>query len=849
MQVDYAQLKVRSPAVTAAIADARSARNLLTRRERETKTDEIEAARARRRRRQKVKEELLTRVSRRVRVDIPEKQRPKIGGRAARKLFQRASGLLPGLVGFSNARGADGFYSIHFDFTPRGFASTKGRSWRTGEAERAARYITREEGLEGGEHGWWSNIAEGRTELVGFFRTLEALEQHDRSNANVYISEIIALPAELSARQRRKAVRRICRFFERRGLGYVTAMHLPNKAGDQRNFHCHILYSLRPCERQGPYDWSFAVGKEGDINTSTGIAARRQTIVRDINATLRAAAVDKRYTPLSNRARGMDSAEPNVGQIGTWLARRIAAMEAREALLRKVRSIAAHVRSALVDGSARLARLGAAIDHRHAEAARRTAEVRVACGRVQAGAAHLAAARQGVEQRLGERRSRLVLGSARERTAIAGYAPQVARTLEAHRLAIGQASSSAAERLRRASRYAALRSVLDMLNAAQTDCAARGHTAAAVLRDRLQSFSHAARLRKTGPVPDLARIGNRMMDTLLELRRRLSASLAGADQRLGRAGERMNAIEALLTKRQALDTADAERQQRSLLHIPGRRRIVVARIEAMRPAMEALDQQTTELAALRTDLAARLSSLRGSVAARIEIADQRLCAAREQGRRRITSGIGKGPQQGDVVATTARQSPAPQAASGGPAPCQPAPAVSPAAAAAARRPRGETQERLRKFVRARKPDKAVWMFPPPGEQSPAPANTLLLAAERMAMLRAGVRRREKQVREALRKQALDRLKRLDIPVGVNREGQYEVAKGGLLDEEMRALMDPVLREETQAFLGVIAHQQHDRMMMARIAPTPQALPAQPGLDPLTLAAAASNRKSKGVRDW
>jgi hypothetical protein len=175
MQVDYAQLKDRSPAVTAAIADARSARNLLTRREREAKTEEIEAARGRRRRRQKEKEELLTQVSRRVRIGMPEKQRPKIRSRTARKLFERASGLLPGLWGLSNARGSDGFYSIHFDITPRGFASTKGRSWRTGEGERAARYITREEGLEGGEHGWWSNIAADRTELVGFFRTVEAL--------------------------------------------------------------------------------------------------------------------------------------------------------------------------------------------------------------------------------------------------------------------------------------------------------------------------------------------------------------------------------------------------------------------------------------------------------------------------------------------------------------------------------------------------------------------------------------------------------------------------------------------------------------------------------------------------
>ena len=119
--------------------------------------------------------------------------------------------MLKGTTGLTDARGPDGRHAIHYSFTARGFGSRKGRRWRAGEAERAALYSVREEALEDGERGWWSNIAADRNELVAHYRASEALEKHDRANANVYIVEVIALPAELSAEQRRQAARRVCR--------------------------------------------------------------------------------------------------------------------------------------------------------------------------------------------------------------------------------------------------------------------------------------------------------------------------------------------------------------------------------------------------------------------------------------------------------------------------------------------------------------------------------------------------------------------------------------------------------------------------------------------------------------
>ncbi|MFN3727366.1 MAG: MobA/MobL family protein [Allosphingosinicella sp.] len=275
--------------------------------------------------------------------------------------------MLRGATGITDARGPDGLYSLHFGFVARGFASTTGRRWRAGEAVRAARYIVREDALEGGELGWWSNVAADRNELVTFFRAVEAVERHDRTNANVYVSEIIALPAELSARQRRRVVNRICRFYEKRGLAYVAAVHVPDAAGDQRNFHCHIIYSLRPADRHGAYDWSFGLSKENDINTPGGIAARRRQVVRDINATLHAAGIDKRYTHLSNRARRMATAQAKVGQNGIWVSRRLAALETRAARLREIADIARRFRVTLNEANAALAQMKAAFEGRLAE--------------------------------------------------------------------------------------------------------------------------------------------------------------------------------------------------------------------------------------------------------------------------------------------------------------------------------------------------------------------------------------------------------------------------------------------------------------------------------------------------
>lgn len=352
MKVEYAALKERSAEASAVLAGARSARNLSSRRKREQQIED----QASRRRKARSEAELDRLLNQRLVIRVPEADRPGTKNRTPRRLFTRAvEQMLMGTTGVSNTRGPDGCHSIHFAFTARGFGSTKGRRWRTGEAARAALYSVREDALEDGELGWWSNIAADRNELVAHYRALEMLEAHDRANANIYVVEVIALPAELNAGQRRDATKRICAELEEQGLGYTVGLHLPDAAGDQRNYHLHLVYSMRPCRRIGPYEWSFGAAKRTEINTPKGIVTRRRAVVDAVNATLVEAGIAKRYTALSNRERGMaPPARGKVGQVETALARRLAAIEAREAQLAALRAHARWIRQTLLDAAERL---------------------------------------------------------------------------------------------------------------------------------------------------------------------------------------------------------------------------------------------------------------------------------------------------------------------------------------------------------------------------------------------------------------------------------------------------------------------------------------------------------------
>ena len=346
MKLDQALVGMTRAELYEAMAAMRRAKTIAGRRWRQDRRQEAAAEsdrRAARRRREREFSELLRF---RGRVQVPPERRPKVG-RLMRRLENRGMGFLPGEVGSTSSRGADGYHSIYFEFTARGFQTPSGRPWKPGEAKRAGLYVIRDAALGDPERDWWSNIGEDAAEVAAFMDLLEDVERGERKNANVYISEIIALPAELWPDEQREVLVEICRFFETRGLPYVVAKHDPDAAGDQRNFHAHLLYSCRRCERIGPFEWSISLDKDATINTPVGIGLRRRDVVRCINGGLEAAGQSKRYIAASRASRGMPRGEEKRGRSQTTVLRRLAALEAEVAELQAARNGVVAARDAL----------------------------------------------------------------------------------------------------------------------------------------------------------------------------------------------------------------------------------------------------------------------------------------------------------------------------------------------------------------------------------------------------------------------------------------------------------------------------------------------------------------------
>lgn len=205
-------------------------------------------------------------------------------------------------------RHCDGLSSFHCKFTSRGLGSRrseKSRMYKPGEAVRHLRYIIRESAREIVRGGLVSNISPEPDELAGFFAALEELETHDRSNANVYMSLVLSLPHELSPKARLEVLGEVTSLLAAEGLPYVGVLHAPDPRGDQRNYHAHIMFSLRPCVVEAAGRYLFSVDKLSDLNDETFIYPFRQQVALIFNEAMKREDLSRRFTHLSNKERGL----------------------------------------------------------------------------------------------------------------------------------------------------------------------------------------------------------------------------------------------------------------------------------------------------------------------------------------------------------------------------------------------------------------------------------------------------------------------------------------------------------------------------------------------------------------
>lgn len=236
---------------------------------------------------------------------------PKKGRRNSRSENRSFDRMLAYKLSFSPKW--DGLYSFHCKFTSRGLGN-RGRAYRAGEALRHLRYIMRELARELAHGGIVSNISLDPDELAGFFAALEHLEEQDRDNANVYMSLVISLPHELSAEAREEVLIEICATFKELGLPHAGVLHAPDADGDQRNFHAHIMFSLRPCEIEQPGSYTFSTDKFSDLNDATFIEPFRHKVADILNRAMIRNNHARRFTALSDEDRGLPARSKKSGK-------------------------------------------------------------------------------------------------------------------------------------------------------------------------------------------------------------------------------------------------------------------------------------------------------------------------------------------------------------------------------------------------------------------------------------------------------------------------------------------------------------------------------------------------------
>lgn len=192
------------------------------------------------------------------------------------------------------------------------YVGLKSKSWRPGLAADHALYILREQALEDGEIALdvlpLSNMGHDAEEIAACWKVLEAMEEGYRANAKVQYRIIWNLPHGLDGEQRREVVEDFCeRTFGRLGLPWVAAVHKADARGDQRNFHAHICFSTRPCERTGDHQWSIAQEKVNGLTDEVGLKLMRALAAGHMNLVCREAGLDVRFTHQTYKERGIDA--------------------------------------------------------------------------------------------------------------------------------------------------------------------------------------------------------------------------------------------------------------------------------------------------------------------------------------------------------------------------------------------------------------------------------------------------------------------------------------------------------------------------------------------------------------
>ena len=160
---------------------------------------------------------------------------------------------------------------------------------------------TRKQGIEHREIVAPTDAPEWVQDRSALWNAAEQAET--RKNSTVAREYEIALPAELSADERRALTLTLAReISERHGVAVDVAIHAPGRQGDQRNHHAHLLTTTRRIGAEGLGEKS----RELDQKTSGEVERWRGRFAEMQNAALERAQLAERVDHRSHQRRGTE---------------------------------------------------------------------------------------------------------------------------------------------------------------------------------------------------------------------------------------------------------------------------------------------------------------------------------------------------------------------------------------------------------------------------------------------------------------------------------------------------------------------------------------------------------------
>jgi hypothetical protein len=195
--------------------------------------------------------------------------------------------------------------------------------------------------ITGEIHNYTKKQGVEHTEIIlpsGIEKTISSSElwnkaelAENRKDARVGREWVIGLPSELDKEQRKELSQNLAKdLAERYQVATQIAIHEPNKQGDQRNYHVHILTTTRTIDQ----DLNLTIksdieldrkqcAKLGISTSQDQIIECRERIANRINKSLELANVQKQVSHLSYKDQGIDKIPTkHLGKSATFLERK-----------------------------------------------------------------------------------------------------------------------------------------------------------------------------------------------------------------------------------------------------------------------------------------------------------------------------------------------------------------------------------------------------------------------------------------------------------------------------------------------------------------------------------------------